>query len=103
TRTCEQEGDDQDEGDRRGDDLPPGERFRRRPLADPPAQERVDEDRDHETREDDEEQVSQERVEDAERARLGAARGGPSRNRLSPGVEVRDVEGERRDEDDGKK
>src|SRR5439155_10850994 len=30
----EQQGDDQDQADRGGDDLPPGGRFRRRPLAD---------------------------------------------------------------------
>src|SRR5438128_7115142 len=96
----EQEGDDQDEANRRGDDLPPGERFRRSPLADSSAEERVDEDRDHETHKENKEQVSHERVEDAERARLRAARGAPSRDRLSPGVEVRDVEGERRDEQD---
>src|SRR5213593_4165285 len=96
----EQEGDDQDEANRRGDDLPPGERFRRSPLADSSAEERVDEDRDHETHKENKEQVSHERVEDAERARLRAARGAPSRDRLSPGVEVRDVEGERRDEHD---
>src|SRR6266705_4820379 len=96
----EQEGDDQDEADRGGDDLPPGERFRRRPLTDPTPQERVDEDRDHETHKDDEEQVSQEWVEDAERARLRAARGAPSRDRLASGVKVRHVEGERRDEHD---
>src|SRR2546425_5287731 len=94
----EQEGDDHDGPDRRGDDLPPGERFRRGPLADPPAEERVDEDGDHETDEDDEEQVPHERVEDAERAGLSAARGAPSRDRLPPGVEGCDVEGERRDE-----
>src|SRR5712691_2545499 len=100
---CEQEGDDQDEGDRRGDDLPPGERLRRCLLANPPAEERVDEDRDDETQKDDEEQVSHERVEDTDRARFGAARGAPSGNRLAPGVEVRDVEGERRDEQDRQK
>src|SRR3989442_942057 len=98
----EQEDDDQGEPDRRGDDLPPRERFHRCLLTDPPTEKCMDEDRDDETREDDEQQVSQERVEDAEGAWLGAALGAPSRNRLPPGVEVRDVEGERRDEDDRK-
>src|SRR3989442_4013410 len=91
----EQEGDDQDEANRRGDDLPPGERFRRSPLADSSAEKRVDEDRDHETHKENKEQVSHERVEDAEDARLRAARGAPSRDRLSPGAALRDVEGER--------
>src|SRR3989449_87293 len=96
----EQQGDDQDQSDHGGDDLPPRERFRRSPPPDPAAQERVDEDRDYETHEDDEEQVSQERVEDAERARFRPARGAAPRDRLASGVEVRDVEGERRDEQD---
>src|SRR5881296_4249321 len=94
----EQQGDDQDQADRGGDDLPPRERFRRSPLADPTPQERVDEDRDHETHEDDEEEVTHERVEDAERARFRPARGARARNRLASGVQVRDVEGERRDQ-----
>src|SRR5207249_5509452 len=60
----------------------------------------VDEDRDHETHEDDEEEVTHERVEDAERARFRPARGARARNRLASGVQVRDVEGERRDQQD---
>src|SRR3989454_4308192 len=96
----EQQGDDQDQSDRGGDDLPPRERFRRSPPPDPAAQERVDEDRDYASHEDDEEQVYQERRDDAERARFRPARGAAPRDRLASGVEVRDVEGERRDEQD---